>query len=170
MKIISPQKGLSVVELVVYIGILGLITIVLFNSLTSITRAYATLKSARAIHASALTSYERLAYEIRGAKRVELGSSVFSTNPGTLALVRGTDLGESTTIFSLTDGILKISVDGVDQGGLSKENATISSLIFRYFTSAGSEAVSVEMVIESTHGTSTRSAAFYDTFKLRGSY
>ncbi len=170
MNIHSKQKGFTLIELVIYIGILALFVFIVADSMISITRSYATLKSARAIHFSALSSYDRLANQIRDGREINLGLSTLGSHPGTLAVVSDTGSGDSTIVFSLENGRLKVVTDSVEEGFLTKDDTTITNLVFNKFLVNGSEGVRVEMTIESVHGTSTRSSVFYNTFKLRGSY
>lgn len=170
MSLLNNKKGFSVIELLIYIAILGMFLAVVMSSMISITKSYATIKSARSIHASAISSYERLANEIRGAKRVELGSSVLNLHPGVLTIVRDTAGGESISVFNIENNLLTISVDGNKEGTLTKDDSTITNLVFRYFNGTNGGAIKIEMTIQSTHGNATQTESFSDTFTLRGAY
>jgi len=167
---VNPRRGFTLVEMVVYIAILVLSTILFINLLLSITTSYRTLKAVQSIHSSAVSSIDRMGFEIRGAKAVVSANSVFDAHPGKLVLTIPTSSGDITKEFYLDgSGILIIKEEGVDQGPLTKNNIEITSLIFRHL-SATSSAIKIEMTIEGSNGKITKSAVFFDTFVLRGKY
>jgi type II secretory pathway pseudopilin PulG len=163
-------KGFSIIELIVYLSVLIMLILVLFNSLISTTKSYSAIKSTRSINTSAVGVFNRVSNEIRSAKQVNTLPSVFLTSPGVLSVTKDTQSGEVTTVFSLNNGSLRVYVDGVDTGGLIKTNTQVTSLIFKHYTGVVSDAISIEMEIESTNGKSTRSEVFKGTYTLRGAY
>jgi len=160
------KKGFSLIELIIYLGILTMLIMVSMTAIISITKSFGRMASARVIHSSAITSYDRLSNEIRSADVINSAGSIFGSHPGALSLTKE----GSITIFSLENGKLKVSTDGVSEGYLTKDDVVINSLIFEHFDQGGSEAVTVSITFSSEYGTSTRVVNFQNTFKLRGTY
>ncbi|MCR4311065.1 MAG: hypothetical protein NUV54_00630 [Candidatus Taylorbacteria bacterium] len=165
------QKGFSLVETVIYLGLLVLIMISIVSMIIGMSRAYSFLKQSVRIQSSAVTSLDKMIREMRNAKSVDLANSTLDTSPGVLTLNTTTDAGADQTIqFYAQNGVLRIKKDEVDQGPLSLTGVTFSSLLFRHITTGISEAVKIELVLSAGQGSSERSAPFYGTAILRDSY
>ena len=61
-------------------------------------------------------------------------------------------------------------VDRKEVGNLVMENISPASLIFRRIATANSEAVKIELTVQDTSSTSTKTENFYNTVILRGTY
>src|SRR3989344_5873245 len=80
------RKGFTLIELVVYIGILALIGVAAVRLILSVSFNAAGIKAERALTASAEAAIEILTREIRQAYDVDSGASGFGANPSTLVL------------------------------------------------------------------------------------
>ena len=58
MKYPTNKKGFTLIELTIYIAILGVLVAIVISSMIGVTRSYATLRSARAVHFSAISSFQ----------------------------------------------------------------------------------------------------------------
>lgn len=167
----NRQRGMSLVETMVYIFILTLILFAVANALYSITRLYRAIQSSRAIESTAEVALERMTREIRDATNVDVAKSTLGLSPGRLVLNTTDEAGASSTVeFWLSGQSVEIKEAGVDIGPLSPMKARITSLIFRRIQTAKSQAVKVEMNIESGQDNSYKTKPFYSTIVLRGSY
>jgi type II secretory pathway pseudopilin PulG len=165
------KAGMTLVELLIYIGILLMLTGVVVATLLALSRSYNTLKSTENIDSAAEIAMERMVRFIRNSASVDTGLSTLGTSPGVLQL-NTLDESEhaSTAKFSLTGQVLHITEAGVDEGPLTSSNVRITSLIFTKITTAQSQAVKIQMQLESGTSTSYRVKSFYSTVVLRGSY
>jgi hypothetical protein len=165
------QKGVSMVEMVVYISILALVSIVVINALYSLGRSYQSMRRAEVIETTAQVALERMVREIRDASSVDVSDSQFNDPAGSLTI---NTLNEAETLtavrFYLLDGRIRVEEDGVDMGPLSPADATVTELVFNRITTAESEAVKMDMTVESARGVEVQSKKFYSTVVLRGSY
>lgn len=161
------QKGFTLLELVIYVSILSLLMITVVTVLISMSQAYTTLKTSKNLNHAAVVSLERITREIRSAKSVIEGQSVFDSTPGRLYLQTSVS---TTTEFYIDEGLLKVDINDVYQGPLTTEDVTINSLVFTFSTTTNSQAVGVSLILESGVGERFRSEHFYSTVVLRGSY
>ncbi len=164
----STIKGFTIVEMLIYIAILVLILAVIMSVVISMVRSGRIINALRNIETSAIMSTERLARELRQAESVNVGSSIFGSDPGKLVLEGVDSLGNPRTVaFHLSSGTLMLSENGVDTGALSQSNARVSSLIFYPFSSPDATGIRTEITIESGTSTHYRSEKFYSSTILR---
>lgn len=164
----KKSAGFSLIEIIIYVALLAVLIGAITWSIGSILHTYNRMKDTRAVLNSAMASMDRMTREIRNSKSVDLANTATSTPNGYLTLNDFDSSGSSTIIkFYLSDGRIYVDQAGTQLGPLTLENTYVSSLIFRYFTSASSTGVKIEMAIQSS---STPANNFYDSAVLRGSY
>jgi hypothetical protein len=165
MKRNTSQPGFSLVEMLIYVALLTLIFMAIVNIALSFTSSYSELGALRAAEHTGFSSMERLVRDIHLATTIDVGQSSFATTSGALALTSGT----TTTRFFLSDGVLRVSVDGVDIGPLSVGAGKITSLMFNATSTAESQAVKIEMVVRGEAGKSVREKKYITTAILKNS-
>ena len=165
------KRGFSLIEMLIYLSILGAIFTLFTNSLLAISRSYAVLKKLTALDSGAIASMERITREIREATSVDLTQSTLGSNPGVLVLNQVDSFGSTSKLkFSLTNQVLHIARDSTDQGVLLPSSITAPLLIFYSLDSGISKAVKIEMQLRDSEGGATRNQSYYSTVILRGSY
>lgn len=162
--IINKQKGASLLEMVIYIAVFALLSAAIIEALFSLSHAYARVSASWTLEAVAEITLEKIAREARGSQ--SLDASV----PGRLALTQSD--GETIRIldFTLSDGIIRMSEDGLDAGPISPVGARIIGATFTSLNTGNSSAVRIELSVESGEGASLKSETFYATAVLRDSY
>lgn len=167
MKKIRYNQGFSLLEMLVYVTILAMLMVIVVTVLTSVTKSYASLKASKNLNHAAVVSLERMTREIRGANSLVTASSVLDASPGKIYLQgEGTDSIE----FYLDSGVLKMNMNGVYEGPLTSDETTVTDLVFTHSSTDESEAVRIDMTIESGTGDKMKTERFYSTVVLRGSY
>lgn len=167
----KSTRAFSLVEAAVYVGLLALVLVTVANTTLLMSRAYRELRASRHIQSSAVTALDRMVRDIRNARSVTVGASTLGVTPGVLTLETTTATGSPQTFqFYISNGALRMKQDGGDIGPLTLPGVSVSSLIFRHFVTAVSQAVKIELTLSSGTGSSTRIANFYSTARLRGSY
>ena len=89
-------RGFSLVEMLVYVAILTLTSVVIVDSLVSMISSYRYFRVVSYVESTGVSGMERMTREIRSASSVDTGNSTLLTNPGVLTLV-STSGGVSTT-------------------------------------------------------------------------
>lgn len=165
-------RGFTLVEMIVYAAVLGVLSVLAINSTIIMTEAYASLRASRDLNQSATAVLERMTREIRGATGVD-PSSVIGANPSDLVLNTKDAGGAITTIEfykDLTDNLIKVKEGGVAKGALMTPSTQANTFVVRTLSSTNSIAVKIELTITATRGTKTKTRNFYNTVVLRGSY
>lgn len=166
-KIIKKQ-GYSLVETIVYVSILSVFFVIIINSVLSFTKPYREILILRSIERTGLDSMERITREIRSASSVDLVNSTLGSSPGVLALTSTYNGISTTTRFYIDNGTLKMDINGSYQGPLSTPNTSVTNLVFRRLTNSVSTAVKVDMTVESSVGSTTKTKKYYSTVILKG--
>jgi type II secretory pathway pseudopilin PulG len=176
MKNIFPKlkknEGYTLLETVVYVGVLSIAILAIFSILFSITRAFVDARIYNEVEVSGQTAMERIAREIRTASSVDLGNSILDVNPGQLQLNTTDEAGTAKTLQFYFDAINKtINLDdnGTDKGPLTGDKTEITNLIFRKWDTTKSSLVKIEITVRSKKKPTLR-ANFYDSVVMRGGY
>lgn len=168
---LSRQRGVSLVEILIYTGILVILMTIIVSTLLALSRSNITIGTAQRIGSAAEVSLERMVRDARSASSIDIAQSILGTSPGQLTLNSTDASGNATTTeFFLSGKTLRVKQGGTDIGPLTSTSTRVTELIFRRITTARSQAVKIEMTIESGTSSSYRSRSFYGTAVLRGSY
>lgn len=166
------KSGFSLVEMLIYIGLLAAIFTATVIMLVNLTSTYRVLKVSKDIDLSAATVMQRISSEIKAADSVNVAqSNLGTTTAPALALDTYTGGGASTIVkFFVSNNLLRVSEGGTDLGPLTASTTRVSRLIFYSITASSSDAVRVELTLQSGTSTTLKTEKFYTTAVLRGSY
>ncbi|MEK7147819.1 MAG: hypothetical protein AAB758_00820 [Patescibacteria group bacterium] len=168
---IKRNRGASLVETLVYVFIFTALTLALINAIHSLTFSYRFLQSSWNIEEAAQISLERMVREVRNSVSVNDAESILNFSPGILTLnSKDENNNEKTVQFLVSDGVIRVRENGVDTGPLSTSKANVTNLSFIPFVSGNSEALRIELTIESGQAENYKSKNFYTTVVLRNSY
>lgn len=168
----SAPKGFTLVEMIVYAAVLGIIAVLSINSMLAMTRAFTDLRVSRDLNSSATALFERITRDIRGAYDIDAAQSTFGVHPGRLMLdTKDSSGANNTTIeYYVTGNRVNIREGGVDQGSIMTTGTSVTSFVVRQLTSTNTKAVKVEATISATRANITKTRNFYTTVVLRGTY
>lgn len=162
------NKGYSLVEMVIYVGILSLITVSITTTLLSFVSSYRDIKALRIVDNSAVDSLERMTRDIRSATIVDDANSTLGSSPGVITIVQGTGGNSTTTKFYLQNNIIKVDVNGSYSGPITISNASVSNLTFYKIDNGLSKAVKIDITVSATIGLSTETKTYHSTVILKG--
>jgi prepilin-type N-terminal cleavage/methylation domain-containing protein len=169
MKRFSAQHGFSLIEMLIYLAILTVVFVVIVNTILSFTGSYRTLSAYRIVEHSAISSFERMTRDIRGATNINAAQSTFDTNPGVLSLTSTIGSVSTTTRFYVDNNTLKVDVNGVYIGPLTTSNVAVTNLTFSRLIGSTTEAVKIDMTLQGTSGPATTSNNYHVTVVVKGS-
>jgi type II secretory pathway pseudopilin PulG len=162
------NKGYSLVEMVIYVSILSIISVVGMNSVLSFATSYRDTLALRVVDNSAIDSLERITRDIRSATSINSLNSTFGTSPGVLSLTTTSNGVSTTTRFYLDSGVLKVDVNGVYSGPLTPVGAEVTSLVFTKMDSDNSSLVKIDMNISGTVGPTIKSKTYHSSVVMKG--
>ena len=142
------RRGFSTIELLVYLAIVATALTLIVGTALGLSRAYGGAANLARIERDAVAILERITRETRAGASVDGG----------------------TREFFVSDGALHMKENGVDQGALTGSTIAVSSFVVRPITTGRSEAVKIELALQSGSGTASTTKRFYATTILRNSY
>ena len=166
------QKGISLLEALIYVAIVTLLTVVVVNTAVVMTTVSAKARLKRNVLSEGGLSVERITREIRLADSVDISGSTLGVHPGVLRLntiVGFDDETPTTREFYLEDGTLMIK-EGTSTAVPLTSAVRVSRLVFYRTVASTSEAASVVLTAEDTFRGLLESHTFYSTSVLRRSY
>jgi Tfp pilus assembly protein PilW len=160
------QKGNSLIELMVYLGIFSVLCLVIIKSLVTSMTIYSQSQAYRKVQSQGELVMERITRELRQATSVTSGT--YNTSPGSVSL-SGKDLSSTpeTVVFDVSGGNVQVTVNGATPTPLTGGQVGVSSLIFRSVTTSVGTAIKVELILTTTSGYKI-TTPFYTTVLLRG--
>ena len=158
------KKGYSLVEFVIYITIIAIIAFTVTSTLLSFSKSYRTILALRYSEFSGTTAMERLTRDLRMAVSVDTLNSTLGSSPGVLTIVSSA----TTTKFYVQNGVLKVNINGLYFGPLTLSNVTVTNLVFNLLNNGTSEAIKVDMSLQSTVGPVVRNKTYHSTIVLKG--
>lgn len=167
----AGNKGLTLLEMVVYVGILGMVSVFVINTVLITSTAFAKSRVKRNLNAQAGEAVERVLREIKLASSINVGASVLASNPGRLVLNTVVSQSDSTPITRefFISGSNLIMREGATDFQLTS-NIDVTSIIFRRIVTVNSEAARAEIMVTDGFNKTESSANYYGTAILRRSY
>ncbi|MES2023384.1 MAG: hypothetical protein V4439_01750 [Patescibacteria group bacterium] len=155
--------GYALVETIFYIAILGILSTAVISALVTMGKTFKETVAQTALLQSS-SIMERMSREVRQDYSATLVSST--------DLILKDSAGVNKTEFKLSGTDLQL-LEGSGltfTGNLNSPNVTVTALSFTQITTTQGKAFKVVMSVRYTLGSVVRTADFYDTVTLRGSY
>lgn len=161
---IKNSSGYALLETLFYVFFLGVLSIVVINSILVMTKSFKeTRRQTEIVQSSHIM--ERISREIKQAYSI---ASISSTS---LRLNTRDAAGTSKTIeFTLLGTDLRLLDNGTFIGNLNLPSILISNLSFTEITTSRGTAVKVSFSVGSNRDLLNRTYDFYNTAVLRGAY
>ena len=167
------QAGYTLIELVVYVGLLALVALVVTNSILILNRTLASFRLERRLTTSAETAVRRIVREVHLARDV-YASSTLGSSPGVLSLSSQEseeDAAAKSVMIYVNAGSLFLRRATSSAAILTASGVTVDNLVFRSITNGTvSKGVKVELTLRSSLGNSSTTKNYYSTTVLRGAY
>ena len=152
--ITNTKSAFTLIEVIVYMAIVGVMVGGLVSFAISITQAGSKARATEEVHANTRVALDIIGQKIRGSTGVNIGSSSFGSDPGVLSLTMA-DALKNPTIISLDqdNGTLQIQ-EGVNPPvPITSGSVYVSRLAFTNTTGgANHENVQVEIIVDYNGG------------------
>lgn len=162
--LLKNKKAFSMIEMVFYIAIFLMLSMVIIQSTIILTKSFRLAKINIEL-AEGANIMERMSREVKQASSI---ISISSTDLK-VRIEDGTVAGTSAR-FVLSGSDISFYENDVLIGNLNPTTLSISGLTFTQITTANSIAVKMQFTETTTRYGSTSSAIFYNTVVLRDSY
>lgn len=160
------QSGYSLLELVIYIALFALLSIVLIRSLITVMKTYATASQYRTLQNNGEIIMERITRETRLGSLIT--TSACPTNSDSVTITQKDDSGNSQTVsFALSSGQLNLTDTDGTTALLSNAQVSVQAANFCTFSTAVGTGMKVFVSLATT-ATPMIQANFYSTVLIRG--
>ena len=165
------ERAFSLVEIVVYIALFSILSVVVTRALISSAQTFNRLRIARDVNDSAINVMERLTREIRNAKSVDLSSSNFISSPSNVVLNTTDAAGAPMTVeFFVATSSIHVRENGVDKGPLTSGKTSVDTFRLYLINNTNSSAIKIELFLFGRRGPIEKQEVYYDTVVLRDAY
>lgn len=163
--------GFSLIEVVLYVSLFTVISLVAFMGVTMSIRAFTELRLSRDVNDSGVKIMERISRDIQNSSSINVLNSSFSVDPGVLSLNVLNASGTPMTVrYEVTQNKIHLIENGVDLGSLASGLTQIDGLVFYSLQYGQVRAVKIELHIRGTRNGVTVVESFYNTAIVRGTY
>lgn len=172
---LGNSKGITLVEMVVYVALLGMISVFVVNFLIQIVNTYERARAEREVLSNARLLMERISETIVESREVYAPASRFNDNQGQLSLVSSaTTTPEHASIFVdfwVDNGRFWTRREGAGSEALSAATVRVTRFrLERIFQALGLEAVRVTLQVDFANAKFPTQATLNSTAALRGNY
>lgn len=157
------QKGFTLVEIIIYIGILALIITALASFGFSVMSSNSKTAAVAEVQANARTALDVIAQKIRASSGI---NSVSVGDPGTLSLSMS-DASKNPTIFNLNadNGRLQIKEGAGSTVFFTSNDVRVANLVFTDYSQAGERGhIRVNITVEYKNADSVDYSYSYNTW------
>lgn len=166
------NKGFSLIEIIIYFGLLAVISTLVTTNIISLFKNYNIIRSNQEIEYNAINILDKLTRDVRDARSINITDSSFSVAEGSISLnIASTtnDMVSNNIKFYLNNNKIKYMKDNVDIGNISTNSVNASNFRIFYINSSSTEAIKVELTLDTIPRLSSGSISkkFYTTIQLR---
>lgn len=169
------NKGITLVETVVYVGLLGFFSVFIASALLYLATLYQRAGAEREVLSNARLIMETVGKEIASAEEIYAPTSAFNTDSGQLSLV--TTLGAPAQHpsrfidFWIDNGLFFVRAEGSGEKMLSAASVRVRRFhLERIAQGLDREAIRVLLHIEYGNARFNASTTLQSAFALRGNY
>ena len=172
----SFRHGMSLIEMVVYVGLLAAISVLVSSSLIQIANVYQRMRTEREVLSNARTILDTLTKSIAQAKEVYAPTSYLDNDAGQLSLVTtlGAQSGHTTAYvdFWADNGVFLSRAEGdIVNKTLSAGSVRVTQLRFqRIIQGIGHDSVKIILRVDSANARFPASITLNAATALRGNY
>lgn len=162
------NKGMTLLEVVVYFALLATVTAVVIDSIFSLFKSYSSIKAGQDMETSAIQVLDRMTRDIRDADSVVVNQSTFGVPAGYVTLSMNT-AGTETIKYSASSSKIAVDKNGAYLGNLSLSSVIVDKFNIRYINGTSTQALKIELGLIGSvrHASTTIYKNFYTTVQLR---
>ncbi|AKM83864.1 TPA: hypothetical protein DCZ46_00825 [Candidatus Campbellbacteria bacterium] len=164
------MKGFSLLETLIYIGVLVLVLFIVINTTLMMFDSYSNIKMSQRINQTASGILERVVVETKWSRGLAVSGNVFNSDLGALVLSVVDDAGNfSEKKFFLEDGNLKM-MEGADIVTLNLPGVSVDKFYLNLVDTGVSKLIKIEIDLSSQRKDVVRNETFYNSVVMREIY
>jgi len=161
------EQGFTLLELILYIAIIAIVLTSMSQFAWNVIGVRTKSSTQQEASSTARLISERIKYEIRNADGLNVGTSVFNTNPGTLSLSNPSP--DNPTVISVSSGNVQIKYGAASAVSLNPTGTAITDLTFTNYTSGDSKTVHIGFILTVESVSTSARQEYQNSVTLRSS-
>ncbi len=172
---VSRERGLSLIEILVYVALLGMIAVFVSNSLIQLSNTYQRARAEREVLSNARLILETVNKSVSQAQEIYTPTNKFNAFLGQLSLITtlGADANHAAAYadFYVDNGRFFVRQEGQNVLPVSASSVKVDQfLLERISQGVGRDAVKITLIVSSSRAKFPSSATLNSTTALRGNY
>lgn len=165
---LKQKKGLTILEVVIYFGLMAVLTVVVMDSLFSLFKSYSAIRAGQDLETTAIQVLDRITRDIHDADSVVVNQSSFNIPAGYVTLAMNA-AGTETIKYVASSTRIAVEKNGVYLGHLSLSTVTVSNFNIKYINGTSTQALKIELGLTAPvrNASTTVYKNFYTTVQLR---
>ena len=154
----KEEKGITLVEVLVYITLLALASVIIISFVISLITTQNKINLEKDTWENAQFAIERISRGIQKASTIDEGESSFDVNPGELTLntyINSGDINTTPVKFFILNDRLYVKEGSAAAEPLTGENVSVTNFYLKKYSPASvSPVVQVDITVEKSQGVS----------------
>lgn len=158
---LKNKKGYTLVEMLLYVALLGVITVVIVGIFLVISRMNSRIVSLTETNSNAYSAMERMVYEVSNAENIYLPTSNFvnynydgaKATQFSLVTRQAVSVNETDAYidFYLENNTIFMKQDGASPIALTSANVSVQSMDLYYYKNDTRESVKIDFTVKSNN-------------------
>ncbi len=165
------KQGFTLVELLIYVSIVGLVSVSLVNFVTTVSQIRSKNAVVIEVHENVRAAVDIMSDYVRRASALDVSGSTFGTDPGVLSLNMSSTTIDPTQFFlNYDNGQLQVSQAGAGTTSIVSDEIRISNFTLTNIPGRGKARIRVEITAEYAKDPTIEyqySQSITTTFRLR---
>lgn len=164
-KKIKNIKGFSLIEIIIYLALLIIVSVLVIQNLISLFKNYNVVKTNQEIEYNAINIIDKISRDVKSSKNVIVNESIFSIPQGAVSL----NTASGTVKYYLEENKIKYMKNGFYFSNLSTKNIIVDNFKLYYINATNTEAIRLELGLRSKAHLNSDfiNKNFYTTIQLR---
>lgn len=170
MKNNTYNKGLSLVEIIIYIGIFGFLSVTIINLFMGTFAVFAKVRANNGLLQTGSALIEHLNYQTRNAKGLATGGT-YGTSPSIIALtVEDGGAVQYVYTYDVSGGVLRQKIDLGTAQPMHSSKQEVTNFTVNEITIGTRKALRISLTLHDSRVIPAISETFTTTVIVRGSY
>ncbi len=162
----QKQKGFSIMEIIIYLALLIIVSVLIIQSIISLFKNYNIVKTNQDLESTAINILDKINRDVKNTQDISIDKSVFLNPHGTLFLVNSSS---STIKFVLENENLSYYTNDNFVANLSNKNIIVNNFKLYLIQSTTTKAIRVDLGLNAKTSTHDEivNKNFHTTIQLR---
>lgn len=171
MKNTKYNSGITMIELIIYIAIMGIVMAIVVQLMSGSFAVFAQARAKQGLLSAGSSSIERITYNIRNAESFSGSNNTFDANPGSLSvIVNDVNNVTHTYTYAIVDSRLTEQIDNGTINYMTGPNQVVTNFTVQQITANSKSGAVITIEIADNRVSPASHAIFKTATLMRGTY